>query len=74
MTFGRPFKEVYIHLVENEPMFVCTIRYGGFPGKSTEFPLKIRPEVSPAIEGEAPAVIRTRNRFGASPQGGTGKQ
>jgi hypothetical protein len=70
MTFGKPFKEVYIHLVESKPALVCTIRYGGFLGKSTQFPLEIRPEVPPDLEDESSPVVRTRNRFGASPQRG----
>jgi hypothetical protein len=71
MTFGSRHKEIYIHLVENEPMFVCTVRYGGFPWKSTEFPFKTRPEISPEPEEASSPISRTRNRFGASPQAGT---
>ena len=74
MTFGSRFKEVYIRLVENEPMFVCTVRYGGLPWKSTEFPLKTRPEVAPDPEEEALPILRTRNRFGLSSREGTGEQ
>jgi len=74
MTFGRPFREVYIHLVENEPVFVCTVRYGGFPGSSTQVPLKIRPVAFPDLEEEPLPILRTRKRFGASPQGDTGEQ
>jgi hypothetical protein len=70
MTFGKRFKDVYIHLVENEPAFVCTVRYGGFLGKSVQFPLEIRPEVPLDIEDESSPVVRIRNRFGASSQGG----
>ena len=65
MTFGRPFKEVYIHLVENESAFVCTVRYAGFLTKSTQFSLEIRPR---SLENESPPIVRSR--FGPSPQGG----
>ena len=69
MTLGKRFKEVYIHLVENEPAFVCTVRYGGLLGKSVQFPLEMRPEVPPDIEDESLPVVRTRSGFGASSQG-----
>jgi hypothetical protein len=73
MKFGSRFKEVCIHIVENEPMFVCTVRYGGLRWKSTAFPLKTSPEVSPDLEEQSWPVSRTRSRFGASSQG-TGEQ
>ncbi len=74
MTFGSRFKEVYIRLVENEPMFVCTVRYGGLPGKSTEFPLKTSPEVAPDREEEALPILRTRNRVRPSSRERAGEQ
>jgi hypothetical protein len=74
MTFRNPLKEVYIRLVENEPVFVCTVRYGGFLGKSTEVPLKSRPEASPEIEEQPSPILRARNRFGASAESGAGEQ
>lgn len=74
MSFGSRFKEVYIRLVESEPKFVCTVRYGGLPGKSTEFPLKTSPEVTLAPEQEAVPILRTRNRVRASSQTATGEQ
>lgn len=74
MIFGSRFKEVCIRLVENEPAFVCTVRYGGLPWKSTEFPLKTSPEAAPNPEEEALPILRTRNRFGAAQEFGTGEQ
>jgi hypothetical protein len=74
MTFGSRFKEVYIRLVENEPMFLCTVRYGGLALKSTEFPLKTSPEVTPDPQEEAVPILRTRIRFGARQELGTGEQ
>lgn len=68
MTFRNPFKEIYIRLVENDPVFVCTVRYGGFIGKSTEVPLKSGPEASPNAEEQPSPILRARNRFSASPE------
>jgi len=68
MTFGSRFKEVSIHLVENEPMFVCTVRYGGFPWKSTAFRLKTSPEVSHGPDPQSRPFSTTQDRFGASSQ------
>ena len=69
MTFGKRFKEVYIHLVEGEPAFLCTVRYGGFLGKSRQFRLEMRPEAPSDLEDESSPIVRTSNRFGARPQG-----
>ena len=74
MTFPSRFKEVCIRLVDNEPMFVCTVRYGGLPWRSTEFPLRTSPEVAPDPDEEALPILRARNRFGASSQEATGEE
>ena len=70
MTIGIQFKEVYIHLTENEPALVCTVRYGGLIGKSRCFPLEIRREVPLDLDEEVLPVVRIRNRRGESTQGG----
>ena len=72
MTIGIQFKEVYIHLIENEPALVCTVRYGGMIGKSTHFPLEIGREVPPDLdqESESLPIVRIRNRRGESTQAG----
>lgn len=64
MTFKMAFKEIYIRLPENDTAFVCTIRYGGLPGKATRFPVEIRtvPEVD--FEDETWSIVRGRGRFG----------
>jgi hypothetical protein len=62
MTFEMPFKEIYIHLPENDPAFVCTVRYGGLPGKATRVPLEVPPAC--AFEQEESSIVRTRSRFG----------
>ncbi len=74
MTFGSRFKEVCIRLVENEPMFVCKVKYGGLTWRSTEFPLKTSPEVAPDPGEEALPILRTRSRFDANSQQGIGEQ
>ena len=70
MTIGIQFKEVYIHLIENEPALVCTVRYGGMIGKSTYFPMEIGREVPPDLDQGSLPVVRIRNRRGESTQGG----
>ena len=50
-------EEVYIRLTENETGFVCTVRDGLSPAKSTEFVLEDCPIMEPA-EG----LVRTRAR------------
>jgi hypothetical protein len=74
MTFPGRFKEVSIRLVENEPMFVCTVRYGGLPWRSTEFPLRTSPEVAPDREEEPLPIHPARSRFGANARQGAGEQ
>jgi hypothetical protein len=70
MTIGIQFKEIYIHLTENEPGLVCTVRYGGLIGRSTHFPLEIGREVPPDLDEESLPVVRIRNRRRDSLQGG----
>jgi hypothetical protein len=70
MTIGIQFKEVYIHLTENEPALVCTVRYGGFIRNSRRFPLEREREVLPDLTEESAPEVRIRNRRGDSPQGG----
>ena len=66
MTNGIQVKEIYIHLIENEPGFVCTVRYGGLIGKSKYFPLEIAPEVALDLDEESFPVVRIRKRRGDS--------
>ena len=66
MTSGIQVKEIYIHLIENEPGFVCTVRYGGLIGKSKHFPLEIARDVPPDLDEESFPVVRIRNRRSAS--------
>ena len=70
MTIGIQFKEVYVHLTENEPALVCTVRYGGLIGKSRCFPLEIGREVPPDLDEELLPVVRIRRHRGESPHGG----
>lgn len=67
MTFGIRFKEVYIHLSEDERALGCTVRYGGLIEKATQFPLERR-EVPPHLAEESLPIVRTRNRS-ISPNG-----
>ena len=69
MTIGFQFKEIYIHLNEDDPGFVCTVRYGGMIGKSTHFPLELGRDVPPDLDQESMAVVRIRNRRGESARG-----
>jgi len=62
MKIGVQFKEIYIHLVENAPEFVCTIRYGGLIGKSKHFLLEIPREIPPHLEEESFPVVRSNRR------------
>ncbi len=57
MKFTMPSKEIYIRLAENEPVFVCTIRYGALASKATRFSVQagMTPELD---EGEAFSMIR----------------
>jgi len=66
MTIGIQVKEIYIHLIENEPGLVCTVRYGGLIGKSKHFPLEIAPEVPLDHDEESFTVVRIRKRRGDS--------
>lgn len=70
MTIGIQFREVYIHLSENEPALVCTVRYRGLIVKSTHFPLQVGRADPPKLDEESLPVVRVRNRRGDSPQGG----
>ena len=70
MTIGIEFKEVYLHLIEDEPALVCTVRYGGLIGKSRCFPLQIGREAPPDLDEELLPVVRIRRRRGESPHGG----
>lgn len=62
MTFETRFKEIYISLADNE--LVCTIRYGGLPGKRRRFPLEVKTTRDVNFEDQEPSVVRTRSRFG----------
>jgi len=66
MMTGFQFKEVYIHLSENDSAFVCTVRYGGVIGKSTQLPLAISLDVPADLEQESMPLVRIRNRRGES--------
>lgn len=62
MMIGLQFKEIYIHLNENDSAFVCTVRYGGVIGKSTHLPLATNLEVPSDLEQDSMPVVRIRNR------------
>jgi hypothetical protein len=68
MKLRKPFKEVYIRLVDNEPVFVCTIQYGGVLQKSVQFALAGEADVPDDAEGELSLVLRTRRRFATGAQ------
>lgn len=70
MTIEFHFKEIYIHLNENDSAFVCTVRYGGLIEKSTCFPLEIDPDVPSTPEQESMPAVRIRNRRGEGAPGG----
>ena len=69
MMIGFQFKEICIHLNENDSAFVCTVRYGGVIGKSTHFPLETGRDVPPDLEQQSIPVVRIRSRRGESAQG-----
>jgi hypothetical protein len=64
MTFKVAFKEIYIRLPENDSAFVCTIRYGGLPGKATRVPLEVGTAPEPEFKDETMSTVRNRSRFG----------
>jgi hypothetical protein len=64
MTFEMAFKEIYIHLPENDPAFVCTVRYGGVLGKATRVPLEVRTAAELDSEDETTSIVRSSRRFG----------
>lgn len=66
MTNGIQVKEIYIHLIENEPGFVCTVRCGGSIGKSKHFPLQIARKTPPDLDEESLPIVRIRNHRGDS--------
>ena len=69
MKFEMPFKEIYIHLPEGEPAFVCTIRYGGVLGTATRFPLVARAAPDLNFEEEDSSIVPVRRRLGPSATG-----
>lgn len=70
MAIGIQFREIYVRLIENEPGFVCTVRYGGLIGKSRHFSLETVREVAPDRDEESLPVVRIRNPRGDSSRGG----
>jgi hypothetical protein len=68
MPIGIYFKEIYIHLIENEPTVVCTVRYGGLIERSTKFSLE--PKAPLDLPQESLLFGRLRNRHGDSRQSG----
>lgn len=69
MTLGIRFKEVYIHLSEDERALVCTVRYGGLIEKATQFRLEMRPSSPQNLVEKSLFALRTRNRRATSPRG-----
>jgi len=68
MKSPKPFKEVYIRLVNNEPAFVCTIQYGGVLERAVRFPLAVEPDLSQEADGELSLVVRARRSFATGAQ------
>ena len=69
MRFRKPFKEVYIRLVDHEPALIYTVRYGGMFGNSTRLPLEGMGEVLP--EDQSAQLVRTERRLRATDPGGS---
>lgn len=63
MKLTMPFKEIYIRLAEkNEPVFVCTVRYGALGAKVTRFPVEVGPAPELDMEDEAFSMVRRLRR------------
>jgi hypothetical protein len=74
MRFEKPFREIYIRLAENEPVFVCTPRYFGFRGKPIKVPFKSRSEKRRDPEEESLPFVWVRGWFGKGARDGFGEE
>ena len=72
MRFERPFREIYIRLAENEPVFVCTPRYFGFLGKPTKVPFKATSETHRDPEEGSLPFVWVKSWFGRGEKDGFG--
>lgn len=53
-------REVYVRLTDDRPGFVCTVKYGKFYAKATEFALHRQPTLD-VLDEKAPVLVRRRS-------------